>query len=862
MHPATPILLGLFCASAIQAQTPVRTSKVVELDGRSQELVESRVPGPTRIDPTQVRVLRSGPSRPRAPVPADLALGPAPAAPVSPAPGSDAAVLSSEITALRWAEQDGALWVRGADYKASFDADGATFTPFLGSDEPRNWPFSMRLAAAAVAGEELALEAGGHRREGDGVVVERGAIDEVYEPRLRELEQTFVVESLPRQGDLTLRVALATDLEPTPSGDGWLWTNDKGEGLRLSAAFLRLADGGRKPLATTLEGDELAIVVPQDLIASAGFPLVVDPVVSSFVVDGTSLINYTPDLAYHPPTDSWVHCYGERFSLSDSDVYLRLKYAGGPVVDIGYIEVGTGESWNSPRIAYNRSGDLFLVVATVKASSTARRSVRSRGWSPTTGFGPFYTVASDLNVDLLNPDVGGDPYPSGDSWFLVAWESNGDIKGRLVNRTGAPEFLMQSFATTSAAETRPSVSNSNGGVHWCVAWTHGTEEVGVARCSYDASNIASVSPLLLANRQFAGQDNVWPYLITYGPEAATLGNVNSATGVVLDPALVVAFTGARDASNRNFAITVVLDSALSSFEEFGFRMSTDQRVHQVCVDADDWSIAVAYTADGGRRIVQGNLLVSPGHDGLGFYGAPFVVRQTTPTFNSYYDCVANCWAIISPRIATKYSSTGNHPPYAGLQRSAALAWTDYADGQTDWLLTDILGATTSWSLLPNVESLCDRGSSATTPCPCGPGATGTTGGCPNSASATGAAMNATGDPRIFTDTLSFTLTGLPATTSCLFFMGTSVPSSGSGLNGTVFGDGVRCVSGSVIRLGTGTASAGTLSFPPAGSARISTRGGITGASTRLFQAWYRNSASFCTPSTFNLSNALRIHWLP
>jgi hypothetical protein len=351
-------------------------------------------------------------------------------------------------------------------------------------------------------------------------------------------------------------------------------------------------------------------------------------------------------------------------------------------------------------------------------------------------------------------------------------------------------------------------------------------------------------------------------LITYGPEAATLGNVNSATGVVLDPALVVAFTGARDASNRNFAITVVLDSALSSFEEFGFRMSTDQRVHQVCVDADDWSIAVAYTADGGRRIVQGNLLVSPGHDGLGFYGAPFVVRQTTPTFNSYYDCVANCWAIISPRIATKYSSTGNHPPYAGLQRSAALAWTDYADGQTDWLLTDILGATTSWSLLPNVESLCDRGSSATTPCPCGPGATGTTGGCPNSASATGAAMNATGDPRIFTDTLSFTLAGLPATTSCLFFMGTSVPSSGSGLNGTVFGDGVRCVSGSVIRLGTGTASAGTLSFPPAGSARISTRGGITGASTRLFQAWYRNSASFCTPSTFNLSNALRIHWLP
>jgi hypothetical protein len=305
---------------------------------------------------------------------------------------------------------------------------------------------------------------------------------------------------------------------------------------------------------------------------------------------------------------------------------------------------------------------------------------------------------------------------------------------------------------------------------------------------------------------------------------------------------------------------------LSSFDEHGFRLSEAPRVREVCVDADDWSIAVAYTRHLGVRseIVQGNLLVSPVHDGLGFYGAPFVVRQTTPTFNYYGDCTANCWPLKGPRLATKYSSTGNFAPYAGLQRSAALAWTDYADGQTDLFLTDILGATTSWSLVPNVESLCDRGSSATTPCPCGPGATDTDtmGGCPNSASATGAAMNATGDPRIFTDTLSFTLTGLPATTSCLFFMGTSVPSSGSGLNGTVFGDGVRCVSGSVIRLGTGTASAGTLSFPPAGSARISTRGGITSASTRVFQAWYRNSASFCTPSTFNLSNALRIHWLP
>jgi hypothetical protein len=44
---------------------------------------------------------------------------------------------------------------------------------------------------------------------------------------------------------------------------------------------------------------------------------------------------------------------------------------------------------------------------------------------------------------------------------------------------------------------------------------------------------------------------------------------------------------------------------------------------------------------------------------------------------------------------------------------------------------------------------------------------------------------------------------------------------------------------------------------------VSVRGAIPAASTqRHYQVWYRNAAAFCTPSTFNLSNGLTIHWLP
>jgi len=31
---------------------------------------------------------------------------------------------------------------------------------------------------------------------------------------------------------------------------------------------------------------------------------------------------------------------------------------------------------------------------------------------------------------------------------------------------------------------------------------------------------------------------------------------------------------------------------------------------------------------------------------------------------------------------------------------------------------------------------------------------------------------------------------------------------------------------------------------------------------RVYQAWYRNAASFCTVSTFNLTNGLEVVWLP
>src|SRR5205823_4814968 len=94
----------------------------------------------------------------------------------------------------------------------------------------------------------------------------------------------------------------------------------------------------------------------------------------------------------------------------------------------------------------------------------------------------------------------------------------------------------------------------------------------------------------------------------------------------------------------------------------------------------------------------------------------------------------------------------------------------------------------------------------------------------------------------------------------LYFQGSAQQNGGLG---SVFGDGLRCAGGSIIRLGTKTASGGTSHYPDTGHASVSVRGLIPASGgTFAYQAWYRNSAGFCTSATFNLTNGWSATWTP
>lgn len=140
-------------------------------------------------------------------------------------------------------------------------------------------------------------------------------------------------------------------------------------------------------------------------------------------------------------------------------------------------------------------------------------------------------------------------------------------------------------------------------------------------------------------------------------------------------------------------------------------------------------------------------------------------------------------------------------------------------------------------------------------CPCGNA--GTAGrGCANSVNANGARLTASGAPSLANDTIVLAAEGMP-NSSALYFQGTARTAGGIG---TPFGDGLRCVGGSVVRLATQSNALNASSYPKIGDPSVSVRGNIAAPGVRTYQVWYRNAADFCTPATFNLTNGVQLVW--
>ena len=150
------------------------------------------------------------------------------------------------------------------------------------------------------------------------------------------------------------------------------------------------------------------------------------------------------------------------------------------------------------------------------------------------------------------------------------------------------------------------------------------------------------------------------------------------------------------------------------------------------------------------------------------------------------------------------------------------------------------------------------GDGSGTACPCantgGPGA-----GCANS-TGSGGTLSGTGTASVAGDSVVITTSGTPGTATVVFFQGVNQDNGGAGI--ALF-DGLRCTSGTIVRLGVKASVGGSASYPQAGDQSISVRGLIPAAgATRYYQAQYRDNSAFCTTATSNFTNGLSIQWAP
>ena len=201
------------------------------------------------------------------------------------------------------------------------------------------------------------------------------------------------------------------------------------------------------------------------------------------------------------------------------------------------------------------------------------------------------------------------------------------------------------------------------------------------------------------------------------------------------------------------------------------------------------------------------------------------------------------------------NDAGGIEEYCALRQNNPLAlWNDLADAPTGFHANP--HGVVEIEANPIVSFCAGDGVATdhTTPCPCANnGATGN--GCANSANANGGNLATTGST--LANDVVLQGSGMPLTVACIYLQGDS-------LADTVFGDGVRCTGGTLLRLRTKVNSGGASSFPDSvETITLSARGGVTPGSgaRRYYQTYYRNSAAlFCPPETFNVTNGVQIDW--
>jgi hypothetical protein len=146
-------------------------------------------------------------------------------------------------------------------------------------------------------------------------------------------------------------------------------------------------------------------------------------------------------------------------------------------------------------------------------------------------------------------------------------------------------------------------------------------------------------------------------------------------------------------------------------------------------------------------------------------------------------------------------------------------------------------------------------------CPCGNSNPAADGGCAHSYAGS-AELRSAGIASLAHDTLTLFASELTPGIGILMQGDRRKPQTGP--PGMPFGDGLLCIGGTVRRIGVVDTQDGSavLGFGVPESAGLAARGQVDLPISIFYQVLYRDQGAYCTPSGFNLTNAVQVHWVP
>lgn len=127
-------------------------------------------------------------------------------------------------------------------------------------------------------------------------------------------------------------------------------------------------------------------------------------------------------------------------------------------------------------------------------------------------------------------------------------------------------------------------------------------------------------------------------------------------------------------------------------------------------------------------------------------------------------------------------------------------------------------------------------------------------GCGNSVNPNGGTLAVSGVASLSNDTLVLHGTGMTESTA-LYVQGASFSHLPA-----LHGDGLLCLSGSLVRLGARANVVGASTLPSDGSPSLGVAGGVVAPGMRPYQVIYRDAAPFCEPAVFNTTNGVAVMW--